>query len=170
MRRVLSGCLLSALLLALISCGGEQSTAGEGAYRLYYLSRATSGSALAWEPWSPEENREVAPEELLEVLLQGPQDEDLQSPFPRGTALVSCSWDGENQGNLLIRLSEQYGGLSDVSLTLADYAIALTLGQLEGVTSVQISATGLSGASRSHQMLIPGEAELEDIPGTTQQR
>lgn len=158
MRRLLCAGVLLALLLA--ACGETEGARETGRYRLYYLSRADSGPALETEPWSPEEDRAVEPEELLGVLLQGPTEERLASPFPRGTTLISCSWDSEEEGNLLIRLSEQYGGLSDVSLTLADYAIALTLGQLDGVNSVEISATGLSSASRSHQILLPEEAQL----------
>ena len=162
MRRILPALL--ALLLLLPACGRGEGTP-EGEYRLYFLTGADSGPALAAEPWSPaEEGAEVGPEELLEALLAGPVSEDLSSPFPRGTTLRSLSQDPENEGNLLIYLSEQYGGLTDVSLTLADYAIALTLGQLEGVESVEITAAGRPAGYRSHQLLVPDEAVLDELP------
>ena len=51
---------------------------------------------------------------------------------------------------LLVDLSEQYGALADVSLTLADYSIVLTLSQLEGVEGVEITAGGHRVSYRSH--------------------
>ncbi len=163
MRRALCACLLAALLLQ-TACGGENSAGEGGKYRLYFLAQTESGPALETESWSPEDGGEAEPEQLLQALLAGPASENLASPFPRGTTLLSCGWDDETEGNLLIRLSEQYSGLTDVSLTLADYAIVLTLGQLESVKSVQISATGLPADYRSHQLLVPEEAELETLP------
>ena len=43
---------------------------------------------------------------------------------------------------LTLSLSEQYGGLADVSLTLADYCLVLTLSQVDGVDAVQIQSAG----------------------------
>ena len=59
-------------------------------------------------------------------------------------------------------MSEQYGGLTDISLTLADYCIVLTLGQLEGVETVEITSQGHWASYRSHQQMAAGEAVLWD--------
>ena len=63
---------------------------------------------------------------------------------------------------LLVDLSEQYGALADISLSLADYAIALTLSQADGVEGVEITARGHSVSYRSHQLLSAQEAVLWD--------
>ena len=105
---------------------------------------------------------EPGPEELLSALLAGPTREGLRSPFPRGVTLRQWSWDEERPGVLLVGLSEQYGALADVSLTLADYCIVLTLAQVEGVEGVEISTQGYQASYRSHQLLDPQEALLRD--------
>ena len=64
-----------------------------------------------------------------------------------------------------MRLSEQYSGLTDISLTLADYCIVLTLSQLEGVESVEISSEGHTANYRSHPLLTAEEAQLTDAWG-----
>ena len=61
---------------------------------------------------------------LIRTLLAGPEGEGLASPFPRGTSLRG--WRQEN-GVVTLDLSEAYGGLSGVELTLADACIVLTL-------------------------------------------
>ena len=62
------------------------------------------------------------------------------------------SWELED-GLLTLNFSEQYGGLADISLTLADYCLVLTLSQVEGVDTVQIQSAGHTYHSRSHQTM-----------------
>ena len=76
--------------------------------------------------------------------------------------LRQWSWSEDQPGVLQVNLSEQYGALTDVSLTLADYAIVLTLSQAEGVEGVEISTEGHSASYRSHQLLTAQEAVLWD--------
>ena len=102
----------------------------------------------------------VEAEELLRALLDGPTQEGLVSPFPRGVAPNRVEL--REDGCLRIVLSEAYSGLSDIALTLADYAIVLTLSQLEGVESVEIQTVGYSSNYRSHQVLRPEEALISD--------
>ena len=59
-------------------------------------------------------------------------------------------------------MSEQYGGLTDISLTLADYCIVLTLSQVDGVETVEIISAGYTVSYRSHQQLSGEEAVLWD--------
>ena len=103
-----------------------------------------------------------APDALMGALLRGPEHEELASPFPEGVTLRRWEWDPDQPGNLVVTLSEQYGELSEIALTLADYAIVLTLSQLEGVETVEIQAEGFVGNYRSHQRLSAGEATLWD--------
>lgn len=116
------------------------------------------GPALASQPYEGE----VQPEELLAALLAGPTYEGLASPFPRGVTLQNCQWDRERPGVLLVDLSEQYGALADISLSLADYSIVLTLSQVEGMEGVEITAGGRKVSYRSHQLLDAQEAVLWD--------
>ena len=155
---------LAALLAALVllaACGGREDRA-EQDFVLYYLleGEPVHGSALDWEPYPGE--ADPGPEELLTALLAGPTQEGLTSPFPRGVSLLSWDWDEEEPGVLRITLSEQYGALTDISLTLADYCIVLTLSQLEEVEGVEIRSGGHSAGYRSHQTLRADEALLWD--------
>ena len=155
---------LAALLAALVllaACGGREDRA-EQDFVLYYLleGEPAHGSALDWEPYPGE--ADPGPEELLTALLAGPTQEGLTSPFPRGVSLLSWDWDEEEPGVLRITLSEQYGALTDISLTLADYCIVLTLSQLEEVEGVEIRSGGHSAGYRSHQTLRADEALLWD--------
>ncbi len=151
------------LLLLLVSCGGRQEEQSQEGSLLWFAVDDRQpdyghGPALGSQPWSGGES----PEELLTALLAGPTQEGLRSPFPRGVTLRQCQWDEERPGVLLVNLSEQYGALADVSLTLADYCIVLTLSQVEGVEEVEISAEGHHVDYRSHQLLCVQEAVLWD--------
>ena len=153
--------LLAALLL-LAACGGGQADREKPELVLYYLleGEPIHGSALDWQPYEGE--ADPGPEELLTALLAGPTQEGLASPFPRGAALRGWAWDEEEPGVLQIPLSEQYGALADISLTLADSCIVLTLSQLEGVEGVEIRSGGHSAGYRNHQTLRAGEVLLWD--------
>ena len=96
-------------------------------------------------------------EELMEALLRGPVSGELRSPIPAGVTLRS--WTLE-EGVLTLDLSESYGDLSGVELTLADYCITLTMCQLQEVEGVRITAAGYALSYRSHQTLTPEEAVL----------
>ena len=155
---------LAALLAALVllaACGGREDRE-EQDFVLYYLleGEPVHGSALDWEPYPGK--ADPGPEELLTALLAGPAQEGLVSPFPRGVSLLSWDWDEEEPGVPRITLSEQYGALTDISLTLADYCIVLTLSQLEEVEGVEIRSGGHSAGYRSHQTLRADEALLWD--------
>ena len=161
MRRTLA--LTLALLLALPllpGCGTREE--GEGEYALYFAvsSGVGHGPALDAQPldW-PEDRGQPTPEDLLLALLSGPPQEGLRSPFPRGVALRSWEREGET---VTVYLSEQYGGLTDMALTLADYSIVLTLSQLEGVEWVEIRSEGHTSSYRSHQLLQAQEAVLTE--------
>jgi len=164
-RRRMTALLLAFMMLsASAACGTRTMGEGEG-YRLYYLSVDSDrhGPALEGELWQPEEEGTVpTAEELLRALLEGPAGEELRSPFPAGVSLIRVERDIDEPEKVRVRLSEAYSGLSDISLTLADYAIVLTLTQLDSVESVEIQANGYSANYRSHTQLKPEEALLTD--------
>ena len=163
--------LLLALVLLLSACGEKQLAQEPDGLQLWFpsdesLSGYGHGPALDCEPYEKEGTPQ--PEELLSVLLAGPTQEGLRSPFPQGVTLRQCGWDEERPGVLMVNLSEQYGALADVSLTLADYCIVLTLSQLDEVETVEITAEGRHASYRSHQLLNAQEAVLWDELAETQ--
>lgn len=66
------------------------------------------------------------------------------------------SWEVE-EGRLHLDLSEQYGGLSGVDLTVADACLTLTLCQVEGVESVYVTVEGREIPYRRVQQLGPDD-------------
>lgn len=164
MKRLCALGLAAALLLLCAACGPKAEEAA-GEYVLYFTvaDDIYHGSAIETQPWGPdEEDDSVDPGVLLQALLNGPTEEGLTSPFPRGLSVRRWEWDAEQPGHLRVSLSEQYSGLTDIALTLADYCIVLTLSQLEGVESVEILSEGHTANYRSHQILLPEEAVLLD--------
>jgi len=175
MRRRRALFALLALLCLLSACGGGGEVQERGDYVLWFLADSPAvaaeqgafidqgghGPALDREDWSGGKG-EPKPRELLSALLAGPTGEGRITPFPRGVTVRGCAFDEERPGVLVVRLSEQYGALTDISLTLADYCIVLTLSQLQGVEAVEIRSEGHSGNYRSHQLLSKDEAILWD--------
>ncbi len=145
--------LLGTLLLP--GCGSGGSDTG---VLLYFCTAPETehGPALQSQPYTGLSSPGV--EELVDALLAGPTQWGLVSPFPQGLSLQS--WELED-GLLTLNFSEQYGGLADVSLTLADYCLVLTLSQVEGVDTVQIQSAGHTYHSRSHQTMKAEEALLD---------
>ena len=138
-KRVLWAAL--ALLVLCTACTPNPAVEpNQGDYTLYFVSaeNRTDGAALATE------GRDLAPdgeevEGLLALLLSGPESASLRSPFPAGTALRGVSIE---EGTAHVDLSEAYGGLSGVDLTLADGCVVLTLCQLEEVEAVYLTVEG----------------------------
>ena len=154
MKRILLPVLMS-LALLLPGCSASQKDTG---VLLYFCtdSEIHHGAAIQSQPYIGTPGPGV--EELVGALLSGPTEDGLVSPFPQGLSLQS--WTLED-GLLTLNFSEQYGGLSDISLTLADYCLVLTLSQVEGVDTVQIQSAGHTYHSRSHQTLKAEEALLD---------
>lgn len=175
MKRLMCFLLSAALLLLTIGCAQEpdQETGG---YDLYFLEAdlkgASGGGALRTETAYLPELEDSGPEEtaegLMEALLQGPLDGSLKSPIPAGTNLLSLKLEG---GRALVDLSASYGSLSGVALTLADYAVALTLTQVPEISSVKITVRGQELAYRNKQTFASRDVLLvpeEDVVGTVQ--
>ena len=132
-----------ALALSLSGCGGSGDSSGVLLYFCADPARGTPhGPAIRSQPYQGPGGAGV--EELVDALLSGPTQ----------------GWSLED-GLLTLSLSEQYGGLADVSLTLADYCLVLTLSQVDGVDAVQIQSAGHTYHSRSHQTMQAEEAILD---------
>lgn len=152
-------CALLFLLLCLLCACGQQKEP-DGPYQLYYLpSRDTGyGSALASQDW--EGTGTPLNEELIQDLLDGPTQEGLVSPFPRGLSVQSLEIEGEM---ICVTLSEHYSGLTDMSQTLADACIVMTLCQLPGVEAVEISTDGFWASRPASRTLTPEQLELGSL-------
>ncbi len=151
--------LLLAALMLLSACSGGRGEK-DGLLLYYTPADVSGGSALVGEPSGLSEE-EVTPQSLMTALLSGPADAGLRSPIPQGVELLGMVQDG---GCVTVDLSERYGGLSDMELTLADYAITLTLCQLPGVESVRITAAGGAVSGRAPRELRPDDLLLSGEP------
>ena len=162
-RRWLLAALAALVLTGVFGCRREPEQP-PSEYVLYFLTDGEQehGPALGTQPYAAEEGQTPTPGQLVQALLKGPTSETLRTPFPRGVSMQSCDWDPENPGNVQVELSERYGELTDISLTLADYSIVLTLSQLDGVETVEVISDGYTISYRSHQLLSGQEALLTD--------
>lgn len=166
--------LLCLCLMALIPgfVGGlmPRSTADEG-YALYFLVEeyedAAGAGALAAERVEIEgdDTRDIA-QALVEKLLEGPTTEGFKSAIPAGTSLLSLELQGRRA---VVDLSARYRTLSGIALTLADYAITLTLTQLRDIQAVEITVRGHGIAYRDQQIFTGRDVLLypeEDVIST----
>ena len=173
MKRRMCLLLSAALLLLTIGCAREVQEETES-YSLYFLEAEPEmgGGALQTEKAYLPELEAAGPEEaaksLMEALLQGPLDMTLKSPIPAGTSLLSLKLQG---GRATVDLSAGYASLSGVALTLADYAVTLTLTQVPEISSVKITVRGQELAYRDKQTFASRDVLLvpeEDVVGTVQ--
>ena len=175
MKKLLSLLLCAAALAGTCGCAGDAGDSREGApYDLYFLeadlSAVPGGDALRAEIVYLEEGleaRELA-ETLVQELLAGPADPTLENPIPTGTSLLSLELKG---AQAIVDLSASYRSLSGVALTLADYAITLTLTQLPQIAVVSVTVRGQELAYRDTQTFTARDVLLssnEDVIGTVQ--
>ena len=177
-KRWIAIALLTVLLMGIggaIGKVGVRQESGGSAYSLYFVERdlrsADGGDALRSEERTLEDgglSTEELAAALVAELLKGPADPTLKSPFPKGTALLSAEQKGTE---LRVDLSAAYSTLSGVGLSLADYAITLTLTQLPEIASVSIMVRGKELAYRTTQRFSPRDVLLsstEDVVGTVE--
>lgn len=173
--------LLPMGLLLAIGCAagaaGSRREAGGNEYALYFVRRSLADAAgddalqserrrLLDEGLSTREAAEL----LMQSLLSGPTDSDLESPFPPGTTLGEVTLRGTE---LQVDLSSVYGTLTGIGLSLADYAITLTMTQLPDVARVRVTVLGSDLASRSRQVFYARDllyTPKEDVVGTLDAR
>lgn len=157
------------LMLGLLctACSGESGgrSAGESAEVWFVaVSNGETGTALGKESRSV--TGEAGVEELMGFLLSAPESEKLKSPFPRGTVLRGWKLEGDL---VQVDLSESYGGLSGVELSLADGCIVLTLCQLPEVERVYLTVEGKARPFRD-QVMTAADFLLENGSGQERER
>lgn len=178
MKNRLALLLCCSLLFSCCACYDGAQGEEETAYQLYFMAKdleeEPGGGALRTENVYLRDMEDAAPQELAEALvtelLKGPLDERLKSPIPAGTALLSLEVAGSRA---LVDLSAAYGTLSGVALTLADYAVTLTLTQLPDISLVKITVRGQELAYRDKQvftardvLLAPEGDVVSTVPAT----
>ena len=154
------------VILAALICACTAKPEEKEAYALYFTrnSLTSYGSAVAPQAWPGEPDAA----EMMAGLLAGPTAEGLSTPFPKGLSVQALEMDGE-EGMIRITLSDHYSGLTDISQTLADACIVMTLCQLTGITEVEISTDGFWASRPASRTLRPEEMDLtsllrEDFP------
>lgn len=167
-------CCAAVLALLCASCAPVERETAESGYRLYFrqddLTASSGGDVFETEPVELPEGLDAqsAAEALLERLLAGPRSELLRGTLPAGATLLSARVEGSRA---LVDFSAAYSTLSGVRLTLADYAVTLTLTQLPEITSVKITVQGQELAYRDKQVFTARDVLLsseEDVVGTVE--
>lgn len=164
--------LVCVLALLLSACAGTAKPEGDEGWQVYFTAPFDPGEpdSLLGGSCLVSETRRVPPGEdllngLVECLLSGPISGELSTPFPKGVQQVEPPV--IEDGVCRVNLSEQYGGLSGIDLTVADYCITLTLCQVPGVDGVTIDVEGAPIPYRDHQVLQASDvifSSAEDEP------
>lgn len=160
MKKVLA-LALTGLLLSLCGCSGKQQEGADaGDYQIYYsaLENQNAAMAVGSESWELPPDTQLVPD-LLKALFRDPSAQNLTSPFPEGVRLLS--WELED-GCLHLDVSEQYGSLTGVDLTIADACLTLTLCQVQGVESIYVTVEGSEIPYRPIQQLTPSDVLLSN--------
>ena len=153
--------LLAALMTLCLLCAcreEEQPLSEEGVFLYFVDAQSGTGGILKRESYGASQVPTVRA--LVNALLAGPEQESLRSPFPANTSLRSWTM---KDGLLTLDMSEHYGGLSGIDLTLADYCLTLTLCQIDRVRQVRILVAGEELSYRDHGILDPSEAVLDGL-------
>lgn len=141
--------LLAAVLVLLPGCAGA---GGDGVRLTVWFAADPSGpvappAALAGSSYQGEGTVPA----LMQALLDGPEPgSGLVPAIPQGVRLLDWSM---AEGVARVDLSQPYGDLVGMELTLADYSITLTLTQLEEVQGVIITVNGSQPPEREGEIL-----------------
>ena len=157
--------LILVLVLVFFSgCALLQGNKSELTMELYYqTSEAEFGSetgalgyetrALPWTQWPTFD-------ELLNLYFEGPQDEQLISPFPDGLTCLSSSLD---DGVLTVILSDEFDALTGIHKSVACACITSTLMQFSNVTGVCVETEKSADSNVETAVLTESDFVLRDI-------
>ena len=132
--------LILHFIVILSGCAIKDSKSKDDQMQFYYLQRETEYSTENGVISS--ESRQAGSYKdsfILSMYLQGPTEQNLVSPFPKGVSLISVS---QNGTMLELTLSSEFTSLQGYSLTLAYACIAHTAASVFGSESVHIFAEG----------------------------
>ena len=174
MKRWIAWILIAAAALCASGCVSAARHTPEGETLAVYYAAAPEdvpgGDILtaAQVPWNEQGSlpaRKQA-EEAMKLLLGGCEEEGFTSPLPEGTRLLDCTVSGSAA---VVDLSAEYGQLTGMKQTIADYCVALTLTQIEPIRMVRILVNGQELSRRHGSTLLAGDALLtstEDVVRT----
>ena len=156
---------LALVLLALAGCGVVQKD--QEGLRLYYAASldthrggdAIDSVTIAWDEL-PQGDQVARAESVLALLMGMCQEKGFQSPIPAGTTLRSVTIIG---GTACVDFSGSYGQLSGMALTIADYCVALSLTQLDGIYAVRITVNEQELAYRDNDLFLAGDVLLTSM-------
>lgn len=166
MKKLLTCLTLSALLLT--ACAPASTDSAEDSLRLFYptdLTSARGGDAIESVVLPrrslPQADLQAQAEAVVQAIIDG--DEDHRSPLPAGTRLLECHLVG---GIVYLDFSQEYGRLSGMDLTMADYCLTLSLTELPDIYGVRITVAGKELDYRKGGVLLAGNVLLtstEDV-------
>ena len=156
---------LALVLLALAGCSVVQKE--QEGLRLYYAASldthrggdAIDSVTIDWDEL-PQGDQVARAESVLALLMGMCQEKGFQSPIPAGTTLRSVTIIG---GTACVDFSGSYGQLSGMALTIADYCVALSLTQLDGIYAVRITVNEQELAYRDNDLFLAGDVLLTSM-------
>lgn len=143
--------LIVAFFCVLSGCQLQTEQHNTTAFQIYYPSKSGSfgAPALVSEVHEVQNGDKEIPE-LLRLLIEGPKNQELSSLIPTGVSVRDWSL---KDGVLTVDFSSNYGLLSGIDLTLADYSVTITLSQIPEVKSVVTTVEGDRITYRDRQNL-----------------
>lgn len=167
MRGKLSCLAALALALCLLAGCAAGTVSGRDGLRLYYavpLDTHPGGDAIdhVTVDWNslPEGDKTARVAAVLSLLMGECHEKGFQSPIPAGTTLRSAEVKGSTAW---VDFAGSYGQLSGMDLTIADYCVALSLTQLEGIYAVHITVNGQELAYRDSNMFLASDVLLTSM-------
>ncbi len=131
-------CLGAVLLMVT----GIPMPSSDNSYQFYYINdlEPTEGVLSSVKRYLPESQGDIAPQAVVEALLQFGKEQDVRSPFPGQVQVVKT--ESNLPGVVDVHFTYEYGDLVGIERSVADYALTSTLVQLESVAGVRIFIQG----------------------------
>lgn len=165
--KIKSVVFLCAMLIFLTSC--EQTNYVQGDYSntrwvsVYYAAEEAGSDEeviRAEKCEIPQGDLEQTIYAIYSQSCSAPISNSLKSPIPRDAKLKSV--EVEN-GTVTLDLSREYGAVGGFGGTIADYCLAMSLCELEGVKDVTILVEGAPLSGRKSNNLTPDDVVLADL-------
>ena len=135
MKRIIPIALLLTLTLCCLGCQSENDTQ----HAFYYLRTEETiayGKEDALIAAVPQEfGPDMELDTIVQLYLDGPVEENLRSPFPRGTYLLSVTTQNDT---LTLILSREFSTLDGIQLTVASACLTATCRDLTGFEKIQV--------------------------------